>query len=69
MRPLVQYHNYMTELNTSPVYPETTITLKVIYSNVMVYQNDQIIALVNAPIMRVVRGIRSMFKNAKIVLL
>ena len=59
----------MTELNTSPVYPETIIYLKIVRGAVLVAQNDQIISLANAPIMRVVRAIRSMYYNAKIILL
>ena len=59
----------MTELNTSPVYPETIIYLKIIRGAVLVAQNDQIISLANAAIMRVVRAIRSMYYNAKIILL
>lgn len=69
MKPIVRYHHYATELNTSPVYPETTLTLRTIYNRVMIYQNDQIINIVDAPTMRVVRGIRSMFNNAKIQLI
>ena len=69
MKPLVQHGKYMTELNTSPVYDDTMITLRVIRAHVMVYQNDQIIALVSAPVMKVVRGIRSMFNNAKMQLI
>ena len=69
MKPIVKHNRYMTEINTSPVYPETTITLRVMNAHVMIYQNDQIIALVSAPVMKVVRGIRSMFNNAKMQLI
>ena len=59
----------MSQINTSPVYPETRISLREVNAKIIVCQNDQIIALVDAPIMKVVRAIRSMFKNAKIILL
>lgn len=69
MTPIVKHHNYMAQINTSPVYPETTITLRVVRTHIMIYQNDQLITLVDAPIMRVVRAIRSMFNQANIILL
>jgi len=53
----------------SPVYPETVIHLVDKGNTVIVYQNDEIISLFNAPIMKVVRAIRSMFENAKIILI
>lgn len=69
MTPIVKHHQYMSQINTSPIYNETVITLRAIRTHVMIYQNDQIIALVDAPIMKVIRAIRSMFENAKIILL
>lgn len=69
MRPLIKHHRYMTELNTSPVYPETTISLRVVYNRVFIHQNDQLISIADAPIMRVVRGIRNMFPQANLQLI
>ena len=59
----------MTQINTSPVYDSTIISLRDVRKAIMIYQNDQIIALVNAPIMKVVRAIRAMFPKANINLL
>jgi hypothetical protein len=69
MRPLIKHHRYMTELNTSPVYPETVFYLKIVRGATIVAQNDQIISIANAPIMKIVRAIRSMFPKANLQLI
>lgn len=69
MTPIVKHHQYMSQINMSPVYPETVIHLVDKGNTIIVYQNDEIISLFNAPIMKVVRAIRSMYNNAKIILI
>jgi len=69
MTPIVKHHRYMSQINTTPIYDNTTISLRDVRKAVMIYQNDQIIALVEAPIMKIVRAIRSMFPNANMQLI
>lgn len=68
MTPIVKHGRHMSQINTTPVYEDTEITLKDRGNSVMVYENDQLIAWLTFPIMKVVRGIRSMFPNAKLEL-
>lgn len=58
----------MSQINMTPIYENTIISLRDVKKAIMIYQNDQIIALVEAPIMKVVRAIRSMFPNANMQL-
>ena len=69
MTPIVKHHRYMSQINTSPVYPETIIYLREVNAHVLVYQNDQLITLISAPIMKVVRAIRNMYVNPNIELI
>ena len=59
----------MSQINTTPIYDNTIISLRDVRKAVMIYQNDQIIALVEAPIMKIVRAIRSMFPHANMQLI
>ncbi len=66
MTPIVRHGRYATQLNISPIYENTEITLvQHSKSLIVLIENHQLIALINAPIMKVVRGIRVMFPNAK----
>lgn len=59
----------MVQLNTSPVYNDTILSLREVKKGFLVYQNDELITLINAPIMKIVRAIRSMFPNANMQLI
>jgi hypothetical protein len=55
-----------TEVMLAPIYPETTLTLvQHSQSRVIIIQNHQIVALVSAPIMKIVRAIRMNYQSVK----
>lgn len=66
MTPLVKHGKYMSQINTSPIYDDTIITIKDHGKSVMIYENDQIIGWIVAPIMKVVRAIRTMYPKVNI---
>lgn len=68
MTPIVRHGKYMSQINTTPIYENTTITLVDHGHSVIVNENDQIIAWISAPIMKVVRAIRTMYPKAKLEL-
>ena len=63
---MVKHGRMMTQINTTPVYENTVITIKSKKAGQFIYENDQIIAWINAPIMKIVRAIRVIFPNAKL---
>lgn len=65
MSPLVEYKEKKSEVHIASLNANTLIGLRETKRGVLIIQNDEIITLIDAPIMRVVRGIRSMFDNAK----
>ena len=64
MSPVVDYLK-KEEVHLKALTDETIIGLKETTKGVIILQNDEVITLVEAPIMRVVKGIRTMFPNAK----
>lgn len=69
MTPIVKHHRRMSQINTSPIYNDTVITIKECGKGVLLHQNDQLIAWLTFPVMKVVRGIRAMYPNAKLELI
>jgi hypothetical protein len=65
MTPIVKDRLHMSELPMTPVYEETSITLRVRMIGILVYQNDKLIAWIDFSIMKVVRAIRRLYPNAK----
>lgn len=64
MSPIVDYLK-KEEVQIKALTSETVIGLKETKKGVIILQNDEIITLVEAPIMKVVKGIRVMFPTAK----
>lgn len=65
MTPIVKDKLHMSQLNMTPVYDDTNIILRHTLFGVIVYENDELIAWVDASIMKVVRAIRRLYPNAK----
>ena len=66
MTTLISDGRKATEVRLAPIYPETTISLvQHSESKVVIIENHQLIALVSAPIMKIVRAIRSNYPQVK----
>lgn len=65
MSPVVEYNTIKSEVKLALLNDETVIGLKETKNGVIILQNDETIVLIVAPIMRVVKGIRTMYPNAK----
>jgi hypothetical protein len=67
MTTLISDGRKATEVRLAPIYPETDITLvQHSKSMIVLIQNHELIALINAPIMRVVHAIRGNYPQVKI---
>lgn len=66
MRPLVAHGPKAAEIAVSPIYPETVITVVQKSNCVAVYENCELIDILEMPIMRIVRAIRLYCDNATI---
>jgi hypothetical protein len=67
MTPVVRHGRYATQLHVTPIYPDTRIQIVQRPNYVVVYENDQLIDILEMPLMRVVRAIRLyMSPNAKL---
>lgn len=69
MTPIIKHGKRMSQLNVTPIYPDTTVVVKESGKGILLYENDQLIAWLTFPIMKVIRGIRKMYPNANIVLI
>lgn len=69
MTPIVKHGKHMSQINVTPIYEETTISLKARGNGIIVSENDQVVAWLTFPIMKIVRGIRTMYPNAKLELI
>lgn len=69
MTPIVKHGKYMSQINATPIYDDTVITIKNHDKGMMLYENDQLIAWLTFPVMKVVRGIRAMYPKAKLILI
>ena len=58
MRPIVSHGRTSTQVNVTPIYADTRIQLVQRPHHVVVYENDQLIDILEMPIMRIVRAIR-----------
>jgi len=67
MTPIVRHGHYATQLNISPIYENTEVRLVNHDKFVTLIQNHQLVALINAPIMKIVRAIRTIQPNAKLI--
>jgi len=65
MSPVVEYNAVKSEVKLALLNDETVIGLRETNKGVIVMQNDEAIVLIAAPIMRVVKGIRLMYPNAR----
>jgi hypothetical protein len=67
MTPIVKHGKRASQINVSPIYNDTDINIKCARNdNVLLIQNDQLVAVLTFPIMKVVRGIRMMYPNVKL---
>ena len=67
MTPLIRYGKRASQIAVSPIYSDTVINIKQCKNdNVLLIQNDQLVAVLTFPIMKVVRGIRMMYPNVKL---
>lgn len=69
MTPIVKHGKHMSQINATPIYDDTTITIQQRGNGMMLFQNDQLIAWLTFPVMKIVRGIRSMYPKAKLILI
>ena len=53
--------DYATEVAIPPIYPETQVVLKQRSKFTVVCMNDELLAMVNMPIMKVVRVLRTIY--------
>jgi hypothetical protein len=58
MTPIVRHGRHMTQLNVTPIYADTKIQLVQRPHHVVVYENDQLVDILEMPLMRIVRAIR-----------
>ena len=68
MTPIVKHGKRMSQINVTPIYEETVITIKQSSNAVILTENDQLVAWLTFPVMKVVRAIRKMYPNAKLQL-
>jgi len=70
MTPTVRHGKRASQIAVSPIYNDTVINIKQCKNaNVLLIQNDQLVAVLTFPIMKVVRGIRMMYPNVKLNLI
>lgn len=61
MKPIIEYNSKATEVTISPVTEETEITIVRRPKHIVLYQNDELIDILDNmmyPVMRVVRMVR-----------
>lgn len=69
MTPIVKHNKFASQINITPIYPDTQVVIRETPKGVLLYENSELVAWLSFPTMKVVRGLRTMYPQAKLELI